>query len=286
MSYQAPGTYPQKAQPTAPTRRARYRRGDPKWQGIPYKQWEWVVLTHDIGLIFRAGELVCLLDGNPVRISPTETVPLTVSHSSQRPQQSTQWQKLDIDTEYRIGKYVKETKMELWNCEDSAGSISHLHVSNTKEGKPVTDHVFKDNDLVYLLPTFGSRIVPTHYIPYVGEGRNLRLPIPTHAMGLVVQRTSRKGGVSYARSSAPPPSTASRTLYVVSFPVQTTSCSWVECSIPISNAYFRRATPNDGADAKEKEVNTTPPSPRVAICTSERVLRGLPRSPFQPMLSG
>ncbi|KAI0645514.1 hypothetical protein C8Q79DRAFT_697942 [Trametes meyenii] len=137
MNYQAPGIYPQRAQPTAPTRRARYQKGDIKWQGVPYKQWEWVVLTHDIGLVFRAGELVCLLDVNPVRISPTE-----------RPQQSTQWQKLDIDTEYRIGKYVKETNTELWNCEDGTGSISHLHVSNRKGGQPVAENAFQHDDLV------------------------------------------------------------------------------------------------------------------------------------------
>ncbi|KAI0675120.1 hypothetical protein C8Q78DRAFT_522652 [Trametes maxima] len=126
MSYQAPGIYPQKPQPTAPTRRARYQKDDTNWIGIPYKQWDWVVLTRDIGTVFRNGELVCLLDVAPVRISPTE-----------RPGQSNQWQRMDFDTQYRIGKYVKETMTRFALCQDKTGSISHMHLSDRSKGSPV-----------------------------------------------------------------------------------------------------------------------------------------------------
>ncbi|KAL1942079.1 hypothetical protein VTO73DRAFT_6609 [Trametes versicolor] len=289
------------ARPTPAPTRAGYRKDSTgKWQGLPFKEWSWARLTQDVTWNgpFKEGDIVCLVDVGPGRITPNPEAG-----------QDSEWTKSNADTEYRVVKWVRSgpTVKGLYPCADRKDAISQKHLS-TQRGGTFHDEIHVDGDSVYLIPSTAKNPIPDYIVKYPPpKGESLK--IPGNACGRVLGLTSMTSGIeaytkthsrapsraatvvpgsrapsrvagSRPASRAGGPTTDSRTLnpivtverqvYVVAFPVEVTTANRVKCAVAVNTAYLQRLSAEENA-RQETLISERLPEPKVAILTAQEV---------------
>ncbi|OSC98654.1 hypothetical protein PYCCODRAFT_1438991 [Trametes coccinea BRFM310] len=243
MSFGAP-----RGRPTQPPVRAGYRRDQTrqKWANLDpaYTEWSWVTLKLDVNERFRKGDVVCLLDVQSGRISPTP-----------REGQANSWQKKPADTEYRIAKWDTDKKKALCPCEDGRGSINHTNLSRTKGGRPSREP-YEENSVVYLLPNRNNYVVR-----YPDPKTGTALALSPDMCGRVAARTSHSSGrgmFDQTKTTNP-----ERTFYVVYFPVEYEEAKWVTCNIAVNTEYLGEALSAQDQELWNKSLTAALSAPRL-----------------------